>query len=64
MTRSDAESILEFVRIQLERIEPGAHMILAGSYRRGKTEINDVDILITYPHVLAFRDVRSRWPTD
>ncbi|ORY74041.1 hypothetical protein BCR35DRAFT_306817 [Leucosporidium creatinivorum] len=50
MPRSEAESILEFVRIQLERIEPGAHMILAGSYRRGKTEIGDVDILVTYPH--------------
>lgn len=53
MPRSEAESILEFVRIQLDRIEPGAHMILAGSYRRGKQESGDVDILITYPHVRA-----------
>ncbi|GAA5832925.1 hypothetical protein JCM5353_003306 [Sporobolomyces roseus] len=48
--RADVESIQEFVRIQLDRIQPGAHTVLCGGYRRGKTESNDVDILITYPH--------------
>ncbi|GAA5873959.1 hypothetical protein JCM16303_002643 [Sporobolomyces ruberrimus] len=48
--RSEVESIHEFVRIQLDRIEPGAHSVLCGGYRRGKTMSNDVDILITYPH--------------
>ncbi|GAA5907550.1 type-X family DNA polymerase [Sporobolomyces salmoneus] len=48
--RSEVESIQEFVRIQLARIEPGAHTVLCGGYRRGKTMSNDVDVLITYPH--------------
>ncbi|GAA5960812.1 hypothetical protein JCM3765_000826 [Sporobolomyces pararoseus] len=48
--RSEVESIQEFVRIQLDRIKPGAHTVLCGGYRRGKTMSNDVDILITYPH--------------
>ncbi|GAA5933417.1 DNA-directed DNA polymerase IV [Sporobolomyces koalae] len=48
--RREVESIHEFVRIQLDRIEPGAYTVLCGGYRRGKTASNDVDILITYPH--------------
>ncbi|GAA6017371.1 hypothetical protein JCM11491_006633, partial [Sporobolomyces phaffii] len=48
--RSEVESIHAFVRIQLDRIEPGAHTVLCGGYRRGKAMSNDVDILITYPH--------------
>ncbi|GAA5919160.1 hypothetical protein JCM5296_004095 [Sporobolomyces johnsonii] len=48
--RAEVESICEWVRIQLDRIEPGAHIAIAGGYRRGKRQSNDVDLLITYPH--------------
>ncbi|GAA5993476.1 hypothetical protein JCM11641_002670 [Rhodosporidiobolus odoratus] len=48
--RKDVESIAAFVQIQLDRLEPGAHIVIAGGYRRGKLESNDVDLLITYPH--------------
>ncbi|GAA6058963.1 hypothetical protein JCM10212_001673 [Sporobolomyces blumeae] len=54
--RSEVESIQEFVRIQLDRILPGAHTVLCGGYRRGKLESNDVDILITWP----FQDGKER----
>ncbi|KAK4705593.1 hypothetical protein P7C70_g602, partial [Phenoliferia sp. Uapishka_3] len=50
MPRQDVESIANFVKIQLEKTEPGAHVIICGGYRRGKSESNDVDLLITYPH--------------
>ncbi|GAA6024604.1 hypothetical protein JCM10207_001018 [Rhodosporidiobolus poonsookiae] len=48
--RADVESIAAFVQLQLDRIETGAHILIAGGYRRGKLQSNDVDILITYPH--------------
>ncbi|GAA5920466.1 hypothetical protein JCM1841_003494 [Sporobolomyces salmonicolor] len=48
--RSEVESICEWVRVQLDRIEPGAHIAIVGGYRRGKRDSNDVDLLITYPH--------------
>ncbi|KAM0749444.1 Nucleotidyltransferase [Meredithblackwellia eburnea MCA 4105] len=57
MPRSDVESIANFVRVQLEKIEPGAHLTLCGGYRRGKQQSNDVDIIITYPH----EDGKERW---
>ncbi|GAA5824972.1 hypothetical protein JCM11251_006046 [Rhodosporidiobolus azoricus] len=48
--RKDVESIKEFVHLQLDRIERGSHIVIAGGYRRGKLQSNDVDLLITYPH--------------
>ncbi|GJN90271.1 hypothetical protein Rhopal_003272-T1 [Rhodotorula paludigena] len=48
--RAEVESICRFVKLQLDRIERGAHIVIAGGYRRGKLHSNDVDLLITYPH--------------
>ncbi|GAA5906148.1 hypothetical protein JCM6882_006059 [Rhodosporidiobolus microsporus] len=48
--RKEVESIKEFVQLQVDRIERGAHIVIAGGYRRGKLQSNDVDLLITYPH--------------
>ncbi|GAA6050647.1 hypothetical protein JCM3770_000871 [Rhodotorula araucariae] len=48
--RAEVESIARFVQLQLDRIERGSHILIAGGYRRGKTMSNDVDILITFPH--------------
>lgn len=48
--RADVESIAAFVQLQIDRIERGAHICIAGGYRRGKLQSNDVDLLITYPH--------------
>ncbi|BGP33527.1 hypothetical protein JCM10296v2_005331 [Rhodotorula toruloides] len=48
--RSEVESILAFVELQLNRIKPGFKTLLCGGYRRGKEFSNDVDILVTYPH--------------
>ncbi|KAL8280347.1 hypothetical protein RQP46_007264 [Phenoliferia psychrophenolica] len=49
MPREVVESVASFVKVQLDKVEPGAHVVLCGGYRRGKTESNDVDLLITYP---------------
>ncbi|KAK4046069.1 hypothetical protein OIV83_006374 [Microbotryomycetes sp. JL201] len=51
--RSEVESVADFVKIQLDRIEPGAHTILCGGYRRGKERSNDIDLLITFPHQIG-----------
>ncbi|KAK4049870.1 hypothetical protein OIO90_005259 [Microbotryomycetes sp. JL221] len=48
--RAEVESVANFIRIQLDKIEPGAHTVLCGGYRRGKAQSNDIDLLITYPH--------------
>ncbi|GAA6028582.1 hypothetical protein JCM8097_007293 [Rhodosporidiobolus ruineniae] len=48
--RADVESIAAFVKVQLDRIERGGHIVIGGGYRRGKVMSNDVDLLITYPH--------------
>ncbi|KAM0786393.1 hypothetical protein ACM66B_001860 [Microbotryomycetes sp. NB124-2] len=48
--REEVESVANFIRIQLDRVEPGAYTVLTGGYRRGKTRSNDIDLLITYPH--------------
>ncbi|GAA5969468.1 hypothetical protein JCM8115_003262, partial [Rhodotorula mucilaginosa] len=48
--RNEVESIHEFVKIQLNKIQRGSFSLLCGGYRRGKEESNDVDILITFPH--------------
>ncbi|ORY74034.1 hypothetical protein BCR35DRAFT_306809, partial [Leucosporidium creatinivorum] len=50
MSRADCESVANFIRIQLDRVEPGAHTVLLGGYRRGKTHSSDIDLLCTYPH--------------
>ncbi|GAA5880849.1 hypothetical protein JCM3774_000499 [Rhodotorula dairenensis] len=48
--RADVESIAAFVQLQMDRIERGSHICIAGGYRRGKTQSNDVDLLIAFPH--------------
>ncbi|GAA5879209.1 hypothetical protein JCM3774_003521 [Rhodotorula dairenensis] len=48
--RAEVESIHEFVKIQIDKIQRGSFSILSGGYRRGKEYCNDVDILITFPH--------------
>ncbi|KAI5478040.1 beta dna polymerase [Pseudohyphozyma bogoriensis] len=50
MQREEVESVANFICLQLDRVEPGAHTVLCGGYRRGKTQSNDVDLLITFPH--------------
>ncbi|BGP09413.1 hypothetical protein NBRC10512v2_005019 [Rhodotorula toruloides] len=48
--RSEVESIERFVKLQLDRIQRGSHIVITGGYRRGKVMSNDVDLLITFPH--------------
>ncbi|KAI5475866.1 beta dna polymerase [Pseudohyphozyma bogoriensis] len=50
MDRKEVESVAKFIKLQLDRVEPGAQTTLCGGYRRGKSHSNDVDIMITYPH--------------
>lgn len=55
MSRASVESIRDFVQIQLDKIDAKrgcktrASITLVGGYRRGKSESNDCDLLITYP---------------
>jgi DNA polymerase lambda len=52
MDRTEAEMIFQVVSRAVKDRIPQAELSLMGSYRRGKTELGDVDILITslYPH--------------
>jgi DNA polymerase/3'-5' exonuclease PolX len=49
MTRDEVESIAEIVKAAARQRYPDADIIVMGSYRRGKLECGDVDILITHP---------------
>ncbi|GAA5841878.1 hypothetical protein JCM9279_003140 [Rhodotorula babjevae] len=48
--RSEVESVRDFVRLQIDKVLPGAHLELCGGYRRGKATSGDIDVLITFPH--------------
>lgn len=48
--REEVESIVKWIKHQLDKIQPGARLEACGGYRRGKTHSNDVDIIITWPH--------------
>jgi len=45
--RDEAESIFNMVRAVLKNITPGVDLEMVGSYRRGATELGDIDVLIT-----------------
>jgi DNA polymerase/3'-5' exonuclease PolX len=49
MTRDEVESIAEVVKGAVRQRYPDAEIVIMGSYRRGKLECGDVDILITHP---------------
>jgi DNA polymerase/3'-5' exonuclease PolX len=50
MTRKEVENIAEWVRLQIWKIDPEAHVVICGGYRRGKEICNDVDLMITCPY--------------
>ncbi|XP_078668034.1 DNA polymerase lambda-like [Branchiostoma floridae x Branchiostoma belcheri] len=49
MPRDEAAEIEKTVREMAESINPGLMAMACGSYRRGKTNCGDVDVLITHP---------------
>ncbi|KAF9228433.1 Nucleotidyltransferase [Gyrodon lividus] len=46
--RHEVEEISRVVMRQLDSVEEGCTSVIAGSYRRGKPQSNDVDIIITH----------------
>lgn len=38
MTRKEVENIAEYIRIQVRKVDPDAHIVICGGYRRGKGE--------------------------
>ncbi|KAF9012521.1 hypothetical protein BDQ17DRAFT_1344069 [Cyathus striatus] len=46
--REEAERIHAIVMCELEKFQPGCISTVVGGYRRGKTESNDVDIVISH----------------
>jgi len=49
MSRKEVEQMYEVVIKELNVVQPGCSHMIVGGYRRGKTESNDVDIIITHP---------------
>ena len=52
MTRHDVESVAAFVKVQAIKSAKGdeIQMEICGGYRRGATEMTDVDLLFTFPN--------------
>lgn len=48
MPRAEVEAIGEIMRRQLEQIRPGITFEISGSYRRGRADCGDIDILLTH----------------
>ena len=67
MPRAEAQAIGEAVALRARAILPGVEVVVCGSYRRGKANSGDVDVLIGPPPGAAdFADVdhliNPTWP--
>jgi DNA polymerase IV len=49
ISREEAEEIAAIIGAEAEKLRPGMQYVITGGYRRGKTEVHDVDILISHP---------------
>ena len=49
--RARALSLVRWFRVLVRRAlgEPGARVVVAGGFRRGKPQGHDIDILVTHP---------------
>ncbi|EHK49729.1 hypothetical protein TRIATDRAFT_174080, partial [Trichoderma atroviride IMI 206040] len=47
--RAETEAIANAILTHARRINPGFQMVIVGSYRRGKAESGDVDVIISHP---------------
>lgn len=47
--RAEVEEMGRVVMAELYKLEPGCVSTIAGGFRRGKPESNDVDIIFTHP---------------
>ncbi|KAG6889096.1 hypothetical protein C0992_006424 [Termitomyces sp. T32_za158] len=47
--RGEVEEMHNLVMAEFEEMQPGCASTIVGGYRRGKSESNDVDIVITHP---------------
>ncbi|KAJ6631595.1 hypothetical protein B0H10DRAFT_1772340 [Mycena sp. CBHHK59/15] len=51
--RAEVDLMHEIVMAELEKLHPGCLSTVVGGYRRGKSESNDVDIVITHPKLVS-----------
>ncbi|XP_066277182.1 DNA-directed DNA/RNA polymerase mu-like isoform X2 [Branchiostoma lanceolatum] len=49
VTLAEADIIQDLVNSEVQKLQPGATVVLTGGFRRGKTEGHDVDLLISHP---------------
>ncbi|KAL7968528.1 hypothetical protein HDV63DRAFT_378911 [Trichoderma sp. SZMC 28014] len=55
--RAETEAIANVILTHARRIDPGFQMVIVGSYRRGKPESGDVDVIISHPDEAKTLDV-------
>ncbi|KAL6900271.1 hypothetical protein GGI43DRAFT_42198 [Trichoderma evansii] len=48
ISREETEAIANIILTHARRIDPGFQMVIVGSYRRGKPESGDVDVIISH----------------
>ncbi|KAL7922088.1 hypothetical protein ACQKWADRAFT_313302 [Trichoderma austrokoningii] len=58
--RAETEAIANAILAHVRRIDPGFQMVIVGSYRRGKPESGDVDVIISHPDEAQTLDVVER----
>lgn len=60
--RAEATEMLEFVKRIAWKIDPDLEMRICGSYRRGRPDSGDVDILVWHPEIRTKEDYLLRQP--
>ncbi|GFP59806.1 DNA polymerase type-X family protein pol4 [Trichoderma asperellum] len=55
--RAETEAIANTILTHVRRIDPGFQMVIVGSYRRGKPESGDVDVILSHPDEAQTLDV-------
>ncbi|KAI0800345.1 Nucleotidyltransferase [Fomes fomentarius] len=58
--RAEVEEMGRVVMKELDELEPGCVSTIAGGYRRGKLESNDVDIVFTHPDAAKVKGLCKR----
>ncbi|KAG8229141.1 hypothetical protein J437_LFUL009210 [Ladona fulva] len=47
--REEVKEVEEIIKEEISKLDPEFHVTICGSYRRGKAESGDIDVLLTHP---------------
>lgn len=57
--RDEITDTEKYLKIEASAIDPELHIVICGSYRRGKATSNDIDLLMYHPKIQYTYDIRN-----